>query len=727
MRTALPALLLVAAICSGWGAPAAAEPAPGPAFEARLRAAVARGELTGAEADLYRLYAVRAPGRLPPAYARGPGAGSRAGRELTVDGRELGYRCGTHVVRGVQRRLAQMPPDLRVEAESLIDPPRSTRPAGRRAAGKQTPGFFDTNRVDTANFSFQWEPGQLTNEDGSSPPSDDAPLWDGDPAVGGNEIPDVVERWAAYFEAALSEASRIVEPGEPERVFYGTMFEDGRIVVRIQGLGDGVYGVTLATSAEDPDSGEVTLDFVWMEVNRNLSFAPPNDEGIVDPDDPLARIHGAMKATASHELFHVMQFVWVDPAWLFSTEYSDDWWLESSATWVEDEVYDEVNDYFQFFTGPCQSREEGGEVVSGGWAQFVEAGIAFDVEAANACQIYGGVVFPKYLSEHVTGQLSMGQVWDRMRQGPWGDGLEALPALDYYAWYAAGFQGSPGVPAGLDGLYLGFSGSNASLETEYEEGAAAPYGEVPERGAIATAGDVTEHLPQLLGSTYYGEPRGSVPALTVAVANPDPVAWWGLSLTLEREASGSLLVLGAASEAGTPTLSLGGLAAGDRVRAGVGFLDFGSPAGFTLGASSVAPADAPPPTGPSSVTAIAVEGGLDLSWSRASAVAEVAGYAVRVAGPVTRTKAVLSPRTRSEVRELLPGVYTIEVAAYDAAEREAAPAQTTATVTTARAPLATPGVPIEDSHIVPPRSGSDHGIGQSIGFDKICFIGALGL
>ena len=44
--------------------------------------------------------------------------------------------------------------------------------------------------------------------------------------------------------------------------------------------------------------------------------------------------------TAAHEFFHAIQFGY--------DVYEDLWFMEGTATWVEDEVYDSINDNYQF-------------------------------------------------------------------------------------------------------------------------------------------------------------------------------------------------------------------------------------------------------------------------------------------------------------------------------------------------------------------------------------------
>ena len=50
----------------------------------------------------------------------------------------------------------------------------------------------------------------------------------------------------------------------------------------------------------------------------------------------------ALRVTAAHEFFHAIQFAY--------DVYEDLWFMEGTATWVEDEVYDKINDNYQFLS-----------------------------------------------------------------------------------------------------------------------------------------------------------------------------------------------------------------------------------------------------------------------------------------------------------------------------------------------------------------------------------------
>jgi hypothetical protein len=101
-----------------------------------------------------------------------------------------------------------------------------------------------------------------------------------------------------------------------------------------------------------------------------------------------------MRVTAAHEYFHAVQYAYnVD---------ADTWWKEASATWNEDEIYDEVNDYLRYldtvFSNPQKSLEE----IS-----------------------YGSVAFAKYLSEYRGGYGLIRGIWE-MQAGGIKNSIEAI-------------------------------------------------------------------------------------------------------------------------------------------------------------------------------------------------------------------------------------------------------------------------------------------------------------
>ena len=75
---------------------------------------------------------------------------------------------------------------------------------------------------------------------------------------------------------------------------------------------------------------------------------------VVDEDFSRTQFAGSpedsLRATAAHEFFHAVQFAY---------DWREDGWLmEGTAAWVEDEVYDAVNDNYQYLYGGPLSRPQ---------------------------------------------------------------------------------------------------------------------------------------------------------------------------------------------------------------------------------------------------------------------------------------------------------------------------------------------------------------------------------
>jgi hypothetical protein len=94
----------------------------------------------------------------------------------------------------------------------------------------------------------------------------------------------------------------------------------------------------------------------------------------------------ALRVTAAHEFFHALQFAYdVD---------EDLWFMEGSATWVEDEVYDSINDNYQFlYDSPIRYPRRSAD---------------YSVDMAP----YGSFVFFKYAEERLGSRDIVRQFWN---------------------------------------------------------------------------------------------------------------------------------------------------------------------------------------------------------------------------------------------------------------------------------------------------------------------------
>lgn len=111
----------------------------------------------------------------------------------------------------------------------------------------------------------------------------------------------------------------------------GMLGGDSRVDVYITSLGPGTYGITYPDDGEGPNPWNDCS--AYIQVNTSYSGFPPND-------DPEGISWGAFKVTCAHEFFHTIHMAY---------DYDEsEWLLEIASTWMEDVVYDYVNDYLNY-------------------------------------------------------------------------------------------------------------------------------------------------------------------------------------------------------------------------------------------------------------------------------------------------------------------------------------------------------------------------------------------
>ncbi len=178
-----------------------------------------------------------------------------------------------------------------------------------------------------------------------------------------NKIPDIIENYAEIFEECWKKEIEL-EYSEPilnNDGYYDVYFLDMQSFFGDQ--------APLAYTATDP--------FLNHPIHSPTYIALDNDYadgkyGYITSDN----VTDIVKVTFAHEFFHAIQ--------LSYNSYIDSWFAEACATWMEDVIYDEVNDYYyylpDFYNNPQFSLEHLGDTES----DFVYE--------------YGACVFPRYLS-----------------------------------------------------------------------------------------------------------------------------------------------------------------------------------------------------------------------------------------------------------------------------------------------------------------------------------------
>jgi hypothetical protein len=152
------------------------------------------------------------------------------------------------------------------------------------------------------------------------------PTEDVNPADG---VPDYVNRVAEYMERSWY--VEIDSMGYYAPPFDGTQGGDSLYDVYI----DRPYGYTVPEepSTQYPDRPYAITSHIIIGNDLRIPRYP---------DDPLP----FCKATCAHELFHACQFVFTGQIW-YEEDYTM-WLYESSSNWIEESVWDELNDVYYY-------------------------------------------------------------------------------------------------------------------------------------------------------------------------------------------------------------------------------------------------------------------------------------------------------------------------------------------------------------------------------------------
>lgn len=215
-------------------------------------------------------------------------------------------KCGTPAISDYQNHKSELSPATISEAEFLLH--------------SQQPDLPETFLSESGRFQIHYE---------ANPDSAHAvPLQDENE----NDIPDYVEQVAAAADSSYQH--EVQNLGYTNPFTNNPLITNSSIDVYILNL-EGIYGQSNGAS---------------IEIENDFS------EGFPPNDDPEGDQTGAIKVTIAHELKHVIQYA----ANQWNGEVFN--WLEMDATLMEEVVYDNVNDYYNYieseqsiFNSPTES------------------------------------------------------------------------------------------------------------------------------------------------------------------------------------------------------------------------------------------------------------------------------------------------------------------------------------------------------------------------------------
>lgn len=251
----------------------------------------------------------------------------------------------TMTVMDIQRNWENWSPEFRRVVEEYfvkkhLFPVEShlKKAAGLSAGKAANAGHLLPNWVETANFSIEWG-NSLNRSDGGR---DSVRIVNCSRRLTGSScagIPDVVDHWADYFEEVWEKeigTLGYIEPTGTRSYLYDIYIANTRDTItgnnddQTPALGFNYLGITMTY-----------CDYENLNSICKNNIADASSYIIVNGDIQNTDI---MKITAAHEFFHAIQFSYPSIDSWFSHE--NRWWIESTATWMEEVAYDDVNSYY---------------------------------------------------------------------------------------------------------------------------------------------------------------------------------------------------------------------------------------------------------------------------------------------------------------------------------------------------------------------------------------------
>jgi hypothetical protein len=201
------------------------------------------------------------------------------------------------------------------------------------------------------------------------------------------------------------------------------------------------------------------------------SDAPPDSQGPYDApaycafdnnyeEFPAHTPLENLQVTAAHELFHAVQF---------SYDYFEDgWFMEATAVWAEDELYDDVNDNLQYLAD----------------SPLTHPGSSMDHFERFGAQQYGDWIFFRYLTEHFPAAKGgmptlVRSMWQRADGAKGGPDDYSIQAVDH----TLADRGTR-----LRTMWARFADANRRPGASYDEGRANHYPAAPLGGQVAITG-----------------------------------------------------------------------------------------------------------------------------------------------------------------------------------------------------------------------------------------------
>ncbi len=247
----------------------------------------------------------------------------------------------------------------------------------------------------------------------------------------------------------------------------GSRGGNGLLDIYLQDLGSqGLYGYCDSDGQPPADGPYDTWAYCAFD----------NDYAEFPSHTPLQNL----QVTAAHELFHAVQFAY--------DYFEDAWFMEATATWAEDEVYDDVDDNLQYLP----------------MSPLAQPAKSMDHFSSTGLRQYGDWIFFRYLTETLGARQGglptlVRELWEQADGAEGGPDDYSIAAVDHVLT-ARGTT--------LRETWAAFAAANRRPRASYDEGRAnrypkaRPAAELELAGGHRDTGWTTRRVDHLASVTY---------------------------------------------------------------------------------------------------------------------------------------------------------------------------------------------------------------------------------
>lgn len=252
----------------------------------------------------------------------------------------------------------------RARADKILARPASLFRSG--ASGSEQSDRTTTDSRSTSHFEIRYTVGGTNGVSAAD--------------VDGNGTPDYVDTIGRTMESVWYTEVHTLGYRAP------LMPASGKLVVELSDLGSqGLYGYCAPVSGGLRAVAECGLD-------NNF-----------DPRQYGAPAYNSLRVTAAHEFFHAIQFNY--------DTGEDLWFMEGTAVWMEDQVYDGINDYLNYLPYSALAQPQ------------------VPADSSSGFNVYGSVLFWIFFAERTKDPAIVKEIWTNAQSGGLGN-LYSLQALN---------------------------------------------------------------------------------------------------------------------------------------------------------------------------------------------------------------------------------------------------------------------------------------------------------